>query len=139
LLGFDFGTRRIGVAVGQEVTGTARPLTTLLTPNGAIDWTALGRLIEDWRADAFVVGLPVHMDGTEHDLTRAARRFGNRLAGRYNRPVFFVDERLSSDEAERQLADQVPKGGRAGRSHKQAIDAVAAQIILQSWLDHHTP
>jgi putative Holliday junction resolvase len=135
LLGFDFGTRRIGVALGQELTRTARPLTTLQTPNRAIDWDGLTRLIEEWRADAFVVGLPLHMDGTEHELTQLARRFGNRLAGRYNRPVFFVDERLTSDEAGRRLAEE----GRGGRAHKGAIDAVAAQLILQSWLDQQSP
>jgi putative Holliday junction resolvase len=79
------------------------------------------------------------MDGTEHELTRRARRFGNRLAGRYNRPVFFVDERLSSDEAERQLTERTPNAERTGRAHKEAIDAIAAQLILQSWLDQRTP
>jgi len=130
LLGFDFGTRRVGVAVGQEVTGTARPLTTLRSPNGAVDWTAISRLIEEWRPDALVVGLPLHMDGTEQEMTRAARRFGNRLRGRYNLPVFTVDERLTSDEAERLL-------GESGESteQKEAVDAVAAQLILQAWLE----
>lgn len=133
LLGFDFGLRRIGVAVGQEITGTARPLVTLTSLNGAVDWPAIGRLIAEWRPGALIVGLPLHMDGTEHDLTRAARRFGNRLSGRYNLPVFFIDERLSSDEAERQLVSE----GRGGRQHKQAIDQIAAQLILQNWLDQH--
>lgn len=130
LLGFDFGTRRIGVAVGQEVTGTARPLTTLRSPNGAVDWEAVSRLIEQWRPDALVVGVPLHMDGTEQEMTRAARRFGNRLRGRYNLPVHTVDERLTSDEAERLLRD----AGRGG-AEKGVIDAVAAQLILQAWLE----
>lgn len=130
LLGFDFGTRRIGVAVGQEVTGTARPLTTLQSPNGAVDWPAISALIEEWRPDALVVGIPLHMDGTEQEMTRAARRFGNRLNGRYNLPVFTVDERLTSDEAERLLRDT----GR-GSGEKGAVDAVAAQLILQAWLE----
>lgn len=134
LLGFDFGRSRIGVAIGQELTGQARALTTLRTPGGAIDWGAIARLIEEWRAEALVVGLPLHMDGSEHEVTRAARRFGNRLAGRYNLPVFFVDERLSSDEAERLLAG----AGRGGREHKEEIDRIAAQLILQAWLDQQT-
>ena len=130
LLGFDFGTRRIGVAVGQEVTGTARALTTLRCPNGAVDWPAISRLIEEWQPDALVVGVPLHMDGAEQEMTRAARRFGNRLHGRYNLPVFTVDERLTSDEAERLLAET---GRSAG--DKEAIDALAAQLILQTWLE----
>jgi len=133
LLGFDFGTRRIGVAVGQTVTGTARPLSTLHSQNGGVDWAAVTELIREWQPEALVVGLPVHMDGTEHELTARARRFGNRLAGRYNLRVFFVDERLSSDEAERLLATEGHKGD------KGAVDRVAAQLILQSWLDQQTP
>ncbi|MGE0082171.1 MAG: Holliday junction resolvase RuvX [Thiohalomonadaceae bacterium] len=129
LLGFDFGTRRIGVAVGQTVTRSARPLCTLRSRDGGVDWAAITRLLEEWQPEALVVGLPVHMDGSEHELTARARRFGNRLAGRYNLRVFFVDERLSSDEAERQLAME----GRAG--DKEAVDRVAAQLILQAWLD----
>lgn len=131
LLGFDFGTRRIGVAVGQELTGTARPLTTLTSRNGGPDWTAISRLIEEWQPDALVVGIPCHMDGTEMEMTRLATRFGNRLRGRYNLPVFAVDERLTSAEAELLLRE----GGR--RPDKGAVDQVAAQLILQSWLDGH--
>jgi putative Holliday junction resolvase len=130
LLGFDFGTRRIGVALGQEITGTARPLTTLRSPNGAVDWAAISRIIDEWRPDALVVGIPLHMDGSEQEMTRAARRFGNRLNGRYNLPVFTVDERLTSDEAERLLRDS----GR-GAGDKEAVDAMAAQLILQAWLE----
>ncbi len=129
LLGFDFGTRRIGVAVGQTVTRSARPLCTLHSHNGGVEWTAVTRLLEEWQPEALVVGLPVHMDGTEHELTARARRFGNRLAGRYNLRVFFMDERLSSDEAERLLAAE----GRRG--DKEDVDRVAAQLILQAWLD----
>lgn len=131
LLGFDYGRRRIGVALGQEFTGTARALTTLDSRNGGPDWEAIGRLIEEWQPQALVVGIPCHMDGSEHEMTRAARRFGNRLNGRYNLPVYTVDERLTSDEAERLLAEE----GRGGRQHKAEIDMLAAQLILQAWLD----
>lgn len=131
LLGFDFGTRRIGVAVGQELTGTARPLTTLTSRDGGPDWTTITRLIEEWQPGALVVGIPYHMDGTEMELTRLATRFGNRLRGRYNLPVFTVDERLTSAEAEQVLRE----GGR--QLDKGAVDQVAAQLILQSWLDQH--
>lgn len=127
LLGFDYGTKRIGVAVGQTLTGSARPLTIVRARDGKPDWEAISRLIAEWQPTALVVGLPVHMDGTEHERTARARRFGNQLAGRYNLPVHRVDERLTSYEAEQELRAQ-GKGG-------EALDAVAAQLILQSWLD----
>ncbi len=131
VLGFDFGTRRIGVAVGQTVTGTASALETLHSRDGGPDWKGITRLLQTWRPVALVVGLPVHMDGAEHELTKAARRFGNRLHGRYHLPVFHQDERLSSHEAEQMLAER----GGVGSDDKGEIDKLAAQLILQSWLD----
>lgn len=125
LLGFDYGTRRIGVAVGQTLTGTARPLTTLPCRNGKPDWEAIGRLIREWQPSRLVVGLPLHMDGTEQPMTDQARRFGRQLEGRYNLPVEWMDERLSSEEAERALGSARDKG---------AVDAVAAAVILRDWL-----
>jgi putative Holliday junction resolvase len=127
LLGFDFGTRRIGVAVGQELTRTATALITLTSRDGGPDWPSISRLIEEWHPDALVVGLPLNLDGSESESSRLARRFGNRLAGRYNLPVFTADERLSSSEAEAILAEQ-------GRFEKADIDKLAAQLILQGWL-----
>jgi len=100
LLGFDFGLKRIGVAVGQEMTGTASALTTVAARDGKPDWDAISRLIHEWQPDAVVVGLPLNMDGSDHELSRRARRFGNQLHGRYNLPAHFIDERLSSLEAE---------------------------------------
>lgn len=132
LLGFDFGSKRIGVAVGQELTGSARALVTLNNRNGAPDWEAISRLITEWQPAALVVGLPLNLDGTDHDVTRLARRFGNRLRGRYNLPVYTMDERLSSVEAEAQLAER-------GRYEKADVDKVAAQLILQGWLEQHSP
>jgi putative Holliday junction resolvase len=129
LLGFDFGTRRIGVAVGQELTGNASPLVTLKAQNGAPDWTEVERLIRDWQPDAVVVGLPLNEDGSAHAITAGARRFGNRLHGRYQLPVYWIDERLSSAEATSRLADNKIK------TDRQNIDKVAAQIILESWLN----
>ncbi len=130
-LGFDFGSKRIGVAVGQELTHTARPLVTLNNRDGAPDWEAISRLIDEWQPDALVVGLPLNLDGTDHEVTRLARRFGNRLRGRYNLPVYTMDERLSSAEAEALLAE-------TGRYDKADVDKVAAQIILQGWLEQQT-
>ncbi len=131
LLGFDFGTRRIGVAVGQELTHTATALVTLNSPDGGPDWASISRLIEEWQPDALVVGLPLNLDGSESESSRLARRFGNRLTGRYNLPVFTADERLSSNEAEAILAEQ-------GHFEKADIDKLAAQLILQSWLEAQT-
>jgi putative Holliday junction resolvase len=128
LLGFDFGIKRIGVAVGQELTRTARELETLSSPDGGPDWKGITRLIEQWQPDALVVGLPMNADGSEHEVTRLARRFGNRLNGRYNLPVFTIDERLSSVEAERILSEE------QGRFEKEEVDRLAARIILESWL-----
>lgn len=128
LLGFDFGTKRIGVAVGQELTGSARALETLNSPDGGPDWAGISRLIEQWQPAALVLGLPLNLDGSDHEITRLARRFGNRLRGRYNLPVYTIDERLSSTEAELLLAEK-------GRFDKADVDKVAAQVILQSWLE----
>ena len=132
LLAFDYGEKRIGVAVGQELTCTATPLTTVGARDGKPDWAAVTRLIEEWRPDALVVGLPLNMDGSPHRLTRAAQRFGNQLHGRYNLPVEMVDERLSSLEAERVLARDSFRGQK-----KADIDEVAARVILESWFEQH--
>ena len=122
LLGLDFGERRTGVAIGQTLAGSARPLTTLHSRDGAQDFEAIGKLIADWAIDALVVGLPLHMDGSEQPLTERVRRFARQLEGRFQLPVHLVDERLSSDEAAR----------RSGK--KTGIDAEAACIILQDWM-----
>ncbi len=129
VLGFDYGRRRIGVATGQTVTGTATALTIVNAREGKPDWDAISALIREWQPELLVVGLPLNMDGSEQAMTQAARRFGNQLAGRYNLPVEFVDERLSSVEAEASRAQNT----RA--PHRREIDSVAAQIILQDWLD----
>ena len=132
LLGFDYGTRRIGVAVGQQITHTVTPLTTLACSNETPDWQAISKLIEAWQPDKLVVGLPLHLDGSTQPLTAKAQRFGNQLKGRYNLPVEMVDERLTSHEAETRLAKH------KGKSAKTDIDALAAALILQSWLDQNS-
>jgi putative Holliday junction resolvase len=132
LLGFDYGTKRIGVAVGQNVTHSVAPLTTLHSKNDKPDWDAIGRLIAEWRPDRLVVGLPLHLDGSVQALTERVQRFGNQLKGRYNLPVELVDERLTSHEAETELA------ARGGKTAKADIDALAAALILQSWLDQQS-
>ncbi len=132
LLGFDYGTRRIGVAVGQDITRSVTPLTTLLSQNDKPDWDAISKLIAEWQPDRLVVGLPLHLDGSIQALTEKAQRFGNQLKGRYNLPVEMVDERLTSHEAETELAT------RGGKIAKTDIDALAAALILQSWLDQQS-
>lgn len=116
------------MAVGQTVTGTASALETVAVRQNRPDWAAIERLLAQWQPEALVVGRPLNMDGSEHELTRAARRFGNQLSGRYNLPVHQMDERLSSVEAER-------LHGRPQQNNKGEIDKLAAQLILQSWLD----
>jgi putative Holliday junction resolvase len=132
-LGFDYGTSRIGVAVGQELTGTATALTTIRASDGKPDWDAITRLVEQWQPDAFVIGLPLNVDGTFHELSYRVQRFGNQLHGRYNLPAYFMDERLSSLEAERLLAQRSPK-----KAKKEDIDKLAAKVILESWLAQAT-
>ena len=129
VLGFDFGMRRIGVAIGQTITSTARPLDVLPALNGAPNWEDVSRLIEEWKPQALVVGQPLAMDGSSSDITKAAKRFGNRLNGRYHLPVYSMDERLSSREAESMQRD--------GEAQTQSIDSIAAAIILQSWLEEY--
>lgn len=124
-LGFDFGTRKIGIAVGQTASCTATALEVLPVKNRQIPWAKISHLIEQWQPQLLVVGLPLNLDETEHEITKAARRFGNQLNGRYNLPVYWMDERLSSVEAESILRENKLGVG---------IDAVAAQLILESWL-----
>ena len=133
LLGFDFGERRIGVAVGNTVVGIAHPLQTIDTESNDERFNIIAVLINEWKPGQLVVGLPSHMDGTEHELSRLCRKFANRLHGRFNLPVALVDERLSSAEAGQTLKE----AGIGGRRQKPMLDQVAAQVILQSFLDHH--
>ncbi len=133
LLGFDFGRNRIGVAVGQEVTHTVTALLTLLGKNQKPDWAGISRLIEEWQPDLLVVGLPLQEDGGEQDMSKAARRFGNQLKGRYNLPVEMVDERYSSLEANMLLREN--KVAQVKKNAQQYNDHIAAQLILQSWMD----
>ena len=126
LLGFDYGRKRIGVAVGQQLTQSATALTTVSARDGKPDWPAITRLMEEWKPDALVVGIPYHMDGSEQEMTRAAQRFCRQLEGRYRLPVYPADERLSSYIVESGL----PGSGKAG----QTIDPLSAQVILQDWL-----
>lgn len=132
-LAFDFGMRRIGVAIGSPLTGAARALTTL-HHHGDPDWHAIGDLIDQWRPDTLVVGLPLLADGTEQSITGHARGFMDDLRQRYGLAVYAVDERYSSTAAESELRQQRASGSRKHRVKKGDSDAVAARIILETWL-----
>lgn len=130
VLGFDFGVKRIGLAVGQSLTGSASALKPLPARDGVPDWDQLGRLIEEWRPDALVVGLPLNMDGSESEMTRRARKFANRLHGRFGKPVHLMDERLSSFEAKGIALAQT----RERDFGRFSVDGLAASLIVESWL-----
>ena len=130
-LGFDYGTKHLGIAVGGSASGRAEPLATASVLSGIPDWSLLDRLIAEWTPAALIVGLPLNMDDSENDMTRAARKFGHRLQGRYNLPVHMVDERLSSVDAKNALVEShVP-----WKQRKAKVDKLAAQTILQAYLD----
>ncbi len=133
VLAFDVGRRIVGVAIGHRLTGTARALVAVPARNGTTDWDAIAKLVREWQPDAFVVGLPLALDGGEQPMSVFARAFGDELQKRFARPVHAVDERHTSREAARRFAAQ-RAAGTAKRKHADAIDALAAQIILESWL-----
>lgn len=119
VLAFDYGTRRIGVALGNSITRSARPLQVVSAADRAARWQAIEAIVLEWRSGRIVVGLPRHPDGAEHAMTRQAQRFGRQVAGRYGVPIAFVDERYSSAILG------------AGKTN----DADAAAVILQQWFD----
>jgi putative Holliday junction resolvase len=130
LIGFDFGSRRIGVAVGETSTRIASPLTAIEGEANEARFEAIGRIVDEWRPKGFVVGRPRHSDGSEHTVAKLAEKFARRLEARYGVPVAFVDETLTSAEAESTLRATRTRAGR-----KSDVDAMAATLILQSYLD----
>ena len=130
-LAFDFGTKRIGVAVGNNISGTAQALTTVRDEQNEARFAAIAVLIQEWQPVALVVGLPCHDDGSPHELTRLCRRFAQRLKGRFNLPTILVDERYTSAAASSQLS----AAGIRGIRQKPLLDQVAAQHILQAYFD----
>jgi len=130
-IGFDFGMKNIGVAVGQDLTHTANPLTVIKAREGIPNWGQIQALIDQWQPQQLIVGLPFNMDGTEQEMTQAARRFGNRLNGRFHLPVEWQDERLSTFETLDQLGIQ----SKMQSNNREDVDRISAQLILQSWLN----
>jgi putative Holliday junction resolvase len=131
VLAFDFGEKHTGVAVGETSLGVAHPLALISTEKALARMDEIAALIAEWNPVQLVVGLPLSMDGSEHELTRRCRRFARQLEARFRLPVALVDERLSSAAAEEALR----AAGKGGRKHKLHAHQVAAQIILQSHFD----
>lgn len=136
-LGFDYGSRRLGIAVGESVTASARPVATLRCRQGQPDWEVLLELIAAWHPTALVVGIPRHADGSASKTTLQALAFAQRLRQRCGVPVHQVDERLSSHEARARLQAAGPR--KRGGTGKALVDRLAAQIILETWLSEYKP
>lgn len=131
LLAFDFGTQRIGVAVGNTIAASSEPLTTICDEKNEIRFAVIAELVKQWQPCALLVGLPCNDDGTPHQMTALCRRFANRLNGRFGLTTLLVDERYTSLAA----SEQMNKDGIRGRGQKDRIDQYAAQQILQAWFD----
>ncbi|MFO7647936.1 MULTISPECIES: Holliday junction resolvase RuvX [Halomonas] len=129
VLGFDFGTRRIGVAVGNELLASARELDPLPARDGIPDWDQVARLVESWQPDLFVVGLPLTAAGEEQPMSTRARKFGKRLFGRFGVPCEMVDERGSTGEA-KVIARQ---RGHRGSWREEGVDGISAVLIVERW------
>ena len=131
VLAFDFGEKRIGVATGETLLGSAHPLTVIRAESNDQRFAEIGKLIAEWQPERLVVGLPTHVDGTPHEMTRLATKFAERLEKCFQLPVSLADERLTSRDAEARLRET----GRNAKSAKPLLDAVAAQLILQTWFE----
>lgn len=132
LLAFDFGEKRIGVALGESTLKMAHPLTTIHATRNDTRFQAIGELIAEWQPVQLVIGLPLHMDGVEHAMSARCRGFAKQLQDRFRLPTTLVDERLTSAEAQTLLRGM----GRGGKKDKHLIDQLAAQRILQAYFDH---
>jgi putative holliday junction resolvase len=135
LLAIDFGLRRIGIATAVCLTRTATPLTTLPAADGEPEWDKLDHLIKDWQPDLIVVGLPYNSDGSWSEMGTLARSFAEKLGDRYSLQVDLIDERFTSAEAGSLLKEQRRQGLRNKKLHKEDVDAVAAQLIAESWMN----
>ena len=131
-MSFDYGTEKIGIAIGQSISSTAEPLTIIRAKDGIPNWSQITSLIESWRPNFFVVGLPYNLDGSDSKLLQRALKFAQRLNGRFNIPTFGIDERLSSKAAREKFKTGNPKN-----SVRNEIDDVAAQIILETWFSEY--
>ncbi|ARU64034.1 Holliday junction DNA helicase RuvA [Histophilus somni] len=132
VLAFDFGTKSIGCAVGQSITGTAQALPAFKAQDGIPDWLKIEKCLKDWQPNIVVVGLPLNMDGSEQDLTHLARKFANRLNGRFGVKVKLQDERLTTKQAR----DEIFQRGGYRALKKEKVDSISACLILESWFEN---
>lgn len=130
-IGLDFGKKYIGVAIGQEITGTASALGSVKAKDGIPQWESLEKYLAEWQPDYIIVGLPLNMDGSEQQLTKDAKKFGNRVFGRFGIPIEFKDERLTTASAKEQLFS---RGGYRNLK-KDNIDAESAKLIIESYFE----
>ncbi|MGR3807444.1 putative holliday junction resolvase [Pasteurella testudinis DSM 23072] len=133
-LAFDFGIKSIGCAVGQSITGTAQALAAFKANDGIPNWDLIEKCLREWQPKVVIVGLPLNMDGTEQEITRRARKFSQRIHGRFAVPVVLHDERLSTVEARAEIFSR--RGFKA--LEKGKIDSISACIILESWFETQT-
>ena len=131
LLAFDYGTKNIGLASGQTITCSANALAPLKAKDGIPDWNQIEKILSEWKPDLVLVGLPLNMDDSESELSTRARKFANRLHGRFGVRVEMVDERLTSFEAKGEV---MSRGGSRDYKHNP-VDSIAARLILESWLE----
>lgn len=131
VLGFDFGTTRIGLAIGQSLTASASPIDPVRARDGIPDWEQLDAVIAEWQPDALVVGIPLNMDGSISEMARRARKFANRIQDRYQRPCYLCDERLTTAEAKRIHLD----AGGGTNFRLESVDGIAARLILEDWFN----
>ena len=134
LLGFDYGTRRIGVAAGQDNTGSAQGVATIPTSSAGAQWDKIDALINEWQPDTLVIGLALSGTGEETTLSRLARQFGKQLQTRFGRNVRYIDETLTSDAADTLIRESQPAGKRITTRRQKVRDQIAAELILQTYL-----
>ncbi|ABV35847.1 putative Holliday junction resolvase [Shewanella sediminis HAW-EB3] len=132
VLGFDYGTKSIGVAIGQSLTGSANPLLSINAVDGIPKWEEIGMLIEEWKPDLVVVGLPLNMDGSEQEMTQRAKKFANRINGRFGVKIATQDERLTTADAKARLFEM---GGYKALTKGQ-VDAMSAVLIIESYFEN---
>jgi len=128
-LAFDFGLRSIGIAYGQSLTGSAQILQAIKARDGIPNWETIEKIINEWKPNILIIGLPLNMDDSESELSRRARKFGNRLHGRFGTPIDFMDERLTSFATKQEAKER----GHKGDYKKEPIDSFAAKMILEDW------
>ena len=133
ILGFDFGTKYIGIAVGQTISKTATPLKSLIAKNGTPDWSQITNIINEWKPSALLIGNPLNMDGTTQAITTSAENFAQILKEKYNLPIYMVDERLSTWEAKNKLNLNKSK---LNKKEITKINSLSAVILVEQWLQH---